>query len=84
MAALSEAVETGTQACPRPLGNALPPVLPPALPPEIVGAPSRDSRQPEHPKLEDGRQLTIRLALSFALLIGIMLGLGGWASRRAD
>lgn len=83
MAALSEAVETGTPACPRPLASALPPVLPPALPPGIVGAPSRDSRPPQHPKLEDGRQLTIRVALSFALLIGIMLGLGGWISRRA-
>jgi diguanylate cyclase (GGDEF)-like protein len=79
MAVLSEAVEAGTQACAQPLASA----LPPALPPEVAGPPSSDNRQPQHPKLEDGRQLTIRLASSFGLLIGIMLGLGWWASYRS-
>ena len=79
MAVLSEVVETGTQACAQPLASALPSILAP----EVAGAPSRDNRQSQHPKLTDSRWLIIRLAFSFALLIGIMLGLGGWASHRS-
>ncbi len=38
---------------------------------------------PPRPRLENSRQLTARLGLSFALLIGSMLGLGWWVSCRS-
>jgi len=80
MAVLTEAVEIGIQACTtEPHASALPPVLLP----EPAGGPSNENRQPPNPKLPDSRWLIIRLALSFALLIGIMLCQGAWVSRRA-
>lgn len=79
MAPSAELAKTGTDACAQPTGGVL------RIP--VVGRLTAKDRRAQTPEPEDGRLVTIRLGLSFALLIVGLLTLAWWVGsrvRRAD